>query len=113
MATAGITPAQAGATSAPFNMTRSLGGSVGVATLGTAVETLEYFHFSVMAERVPQNAGCTAEPGGWLVGIGRTRGWGTGRAGAEPVRGQAFVMAYSDAFAVVSIMLLLSLTALP
>ena len=112
MATVGIAPAQAGAASALFNMARNLGGSVGIATLGTVTDQREHFHFSVLAERVTQNATRTAER---LQGL-------AGRLGSDAralealsqrVRQQAYVMAYADGFAVISAGLLLSLLAVP
>ena len=112
MATVGISPAQAGGASALFNMMRNLGGSVGIAALGTVVDQREHFHFSVMAERVTQNAQRTTE---------RLRGM-AGRLGSEAravgtlagqVRRQAYLMAYADGFAVISAGLFLSLLAVP
>ena len=112
MATVGIAPAQAGAASALFNMARNLGGSVGIAALGTVTDQREHFHFSVLAERVTHNATRTTE---------RLQGM-AGRLGSEAraleslaqrVRRQAYVMAYGDGFAVISAGLLLSLLAVP
>ena len=112
MATVGIAPAQAGAASALFNMARNLGGSVGIATLGTVVEKREHFHFSVMAERVTRNASRTAER---LDGMARRLGSDARALGslAGQVRRQAYLMAYADGFAVIAAGLLLSLLAVP
>ena len=112
MATVGIAPAQAGAASALFNMARNLGGSVGIATLGTVTDQREHFHFSVLAERVTQNATRTAER---LQGLAGRLGSDTRalEALSQRVRQQAYVMAYGDGFAVISAGLLLSLLAVP
>jgi len=112
MATVGIAPGQAGAASALFNMMRNLGGSVGIAALGTVVEKREHFHFSVMAERVTRNGARTAERLGWAAAQLGSEARAVGALAAQ-VRSQAFVMAYSDAFAVISAVLLLSLLAVP
>ena len=112
MATVGIAPAQAGGASALFNMARNLGGSVGIAALGTVVDKREHFHFSVMAERVTRNAGRTTER---LDAMARRLGSEARALGslAAQVRRQAYLMAYADGFAVIAAGLLLSLLAVP
>ncbi len=112
MATVGISPAQAGAASALFNMMRNLGGSVGIAALGTVVDKREHFHFSMMAERITQNAGRTTER---LRGMAHVVGSNTRALGelANQVRSEAYLMAYSDGFAVIGVVLLLSLLVVP
>jgi DHA2 family multidrug resistance protein len=112
MATVGIAPAQAGAASALFNMARNLGGSVGIAALGTVVDQREHFHFSVMAERVTQNATRTTER---VQGLAARVGSQARALGllAGQIRRQAYVMAYADGFAIISATLLLSLLAVP
>ena len=112
MATIGIAPAQAGAASALFNMARNLGGSVGIAALGTVVDQREHFHFSMVAERVTQNATRTTERLHAAAGRLGSEGRALGNLAAQ-VRNQAYVMAYADGFAVISAALLLSLLAVP
>lgn len=112
MATVGIAPAQAGAASALFNMARNLGGSVGIAALGTVVDQREHFHFSVMAERITRNASRTRDRVAAMV----ARLGSEARAYAalsNQVRSQAYVMAYADGFAIIAVALGLSLLAVP
>jgi DHA2 family multidrug resistance protein len=112
MATAGLPPALAGGASALFNMMRNLGGSVGIAMLSTVIEHREHYHFSIMAERITQNSGLTAERlsrlGQAFVGRGAD---GQMRAVAElasMVRQQAEVMAYGDSFFMIGIALVIA-----
>lgn len=112
MATVGIPPRQAGQASALFNMMRNLGGSVGIAALGTVVDQREHFHFSVLAERMSANLPLLAERLQAMAGVLG----GTGRALGELagiVRRQAYVMAYADGFAIVGVSLLASLLIAP
>ena len=112
MATVGIPPRQAGQASALFNMMRNLGGSVGIAALGTVVDQREHFHFSMMAERMSANLPRLAERLHAMAGVlgGQGRAFG---ALANTVRGQAYVMAYADGFAIIGVILLASLLIVP
>lgn len=112
MATVGIAPAQAGGASALFNMTRNLGGSIGIALLGTAVEAREHFHFSVLAERLTRNSPHVADR---LAALAHRLGdeQRALAALANQVRRQALVMAYADGFMLMGWGLLLVLLAVP
>ncbi len=107
MATIGISPAQAGAASALFNMFRNLGGSCGIALLATAAEHREHWHFSAIAERVTQNSVLLAERLGQL---GHVLSPDQALASlAQQVRQQAVVMGYADCFLLIGTGLMLSL----
>ena len=112
MATVSIAPAQAGTASAIFNMARNLGGSIGIAGLGTLVEKREHFHFSVMAERLSHGSVRLAER---LHAMAQHLG-GDAQATAalaNQVRRQAWVMAYADGFFLIAGGLALSLLVVP
>ena len=113
LATSLLQPKDAGDGSAVFNIARNLGGSVGTALLDTIVTRREQFHDfqigafinsyrPVVADRVQALA--TA-----LVGKGYDSVTATQQAYAQIkniVRGNAYIMAFSDAFLVVSALLL-------
>jgi MFS transporter, DHA2 family, multidrug resistance protein len=111
--TAGIAPAEAGAASGLSNMLRNLGGAVGTATLSTVLTKREQFHSNIIgqavtltrdevrqrisdltayftAHGVPDPAQAQHEA---IVQIGRI------------VRQQALILAFSDAFAVIGVLL--------
>lgn len=112
MATVGIRPQQAGGASALFNMARNLGGSVGIAMLGTLVEWREHMHFSVIAETVTRNAARTGERLAALEGLLGSESRALASL-ANQVRRQAFTMAYADAFLAIGLSLGLSLLIAP
>lgn len=119
IATEGMAPGrESGAASALFNMMRNIGGSVGIAALSTLVSVRERFHSFRIGESVSLYSQATqqrlAQSAGFftsqssegssqmraLVALGGT------------VRRQALVMAFSDTFLVLSIVLLSSMAAL-
>jgi DHA2 family multidrug resistance protein len=117
LATGGIERENAGTASAMFNMMRNLGGSVGIAVLETYLTKREQFHSSIISARVSLLDEATrqriaslqshylaaglSDPGtAWheaVVQIGRT------------VRAQSYLLAYSDAFYLLGVALLLAL----
>jgi DHA2 family multidrug resistance protein len=116
LATGGIERENAGSASAMFNMMRNLGGSVGIAVLETFVTKREQFHSNVISSQVSLLDEATRERIGALqsyflstgisdpatawheavVQIGRT------------VRAQSYLLAYSDAFFLMGVALLLA-----
>jgi DHA2 family multidrug resistance protein len=114
--TAGIAPAEAGAASGLSNMLRNLGGAVGTATLGTLLTKREQFHSNIIgqsvtlgreevrqriadltnyfiAHGVPDPAKAQHQA---IVAIGNV------------VRRQALIMAFSDTFAIIGVLLALA-----
>ncbi len=111
--TGGISPKDAGAASGLSNMMRNLGGAIGTATLGTILTKREQFHSNIigqsitltrdevrsrldqmtsyfMAHGVSDHAAATAKA---IVALGAA------------VRRQALIMAFSDTFAVIGVLL--------
>jgi DHA2 family multidrug resistance protein len=119
MSTAGLAPRDTADASALSNMMRNLGGSIGIAMLSTMVERREHFHFSVLAEAMTQNAVLTQQRlGAIIVAIQAhvvdpiaARGQALSLI-ATQVRREAYVMAYSDAFWIIGIGLIISLAAI-
>jgi DHA2 family multidrug resistance protein len=117
LATGGIERENAGSASAMFNMMRNLGGSIGIAVLETFVSKREQFHSSIITAHVSlldeatrqriaslqrhfMNGGTSDSGTAWhdaVVQIGRT------------IRAQSYLLAYSDAFYLMGIALLLAM----
>lgn len=120
IATEGMAPGrESGAASALFNMMRNVGGSIGIAALSTLVSVRERFHSFRIGESVSIYAQATqetlAEATSYFMGRGSDPSSAAARAvGAigGSVRQQAFVMAFSDTFFVMSCILLSSALAL-
>ena len=113
LATSHLAPEQSGSASALYNMFRNLGGSLGIALLATQLDWREKLHSLRLGELVSifnpatnerlagltqQFAGRGAEP--------VTAGQQALGAMAGMVRREAFVMAYSDCFFVMGVVLL-------
>jgi MFS transporter, DHA2 family, multidrug resistance protein len=119
LTTSGIERENAGSASAMFNMMRNLGGSIGIAVLETFITRREQFHSNVITARASlldeatrqriaslqghfMSNGASDAESAWheaVVQIGRT------------VRAQSYFMAYSDAFYLMGVALLLALAA--
>jgi MFS transporter, DHA2 family, multidrug resistance protein len=119
LATAGLPPRETADASALLNMMRNLGGSVGIAMLSTVIERREHFHFSVLAEAMTQNATRTQERIAMLMAGVRSGVADQAMAQAQAlmslaaqVRREAYVSAYSDAFWIVGVGLIISLSAI-
>ena len=116
LSTAGLSPRDTADASALMNMTRNLGGSVGIAVLSTMVARREHWHVSVIAETVTHNALRTQEH---LAAL--TAGFAARIADpalaqeravaalAAQVHREALVMAYADGFWLVGVGLAFSL----
>jgi DHA2 family multidrug resistance protein len=113
MATGRIEPEQSGSASALFNMFRNLGGSVGIALLATQLDLREKLHSLRLGEAVTAFSSATAERLSSLTQHFISRGAETVTAAqqaigalAGTVRREAFVMAYSDSFFLLGMLLL-------
>jgi MFS transporter, DHA2 family, multidrug resistance protein len=119
ISTAGLAPRDTADASALSSMMRNLGGSIGIAMLSTMIERREHFHFSVLAEAMTQNAVLTQHRLGAMIAAMQAhvvdpiaaRGQALGLI-ATQVRREAYVMAYSDAFWIIGVGLILSLAAI-
>ena len=119
LATAGLPPRDTADASALSNMMRNLGGSVGIAMLSTVIERREQFHFSILAEAMTQNATRTQERiAGLMAGLRSgfadpavTKAQALMSLAAQ-LRREAYVCAYSDAFWIVGVGLIISLAAI-
>jgi DHA2 family multidrug resistance protein len=117
IATAGIEKENAGSASALFNMTRNIGGAIGIALLQTFLTKREQFHSNILSQSVSLsdpathqrldgltnyflNHGISDPAMAWhnaVVAIGRI------------MREQAYIMAFSDTFYLLGIVLIIAL----
>jgi DHA2 family multidrug resistance protein len=119
LATANLPPRETADASALSNMMRNLGGSIGIALLSTMIERREQFHFSILAEAMTQNAALTQQRIAMLMAGARASIADPAIARAQAlmsiaaqVRREAYVSAYSDAFWIVGVGLIISLCAI-
>jgi len=119
VATAGLPKEVTGSASAIFNMMRNLGGSVGIALLSTLVTRREQFHSVRIGETVtlltPQVVARLGSLDAILRGKGldRTTAHGTALTILNgQVQTQSLIMAYSESFYVVGLILIGTLSAL-
>jgi DHA2 family multidrug resistance protein len=119
LSTANLPPRDTADASALSNMMRNLGGSVGIALLSTMIDRREHFHFSILAESMTQNAARTQERIAMLMAEARGAIADPAIAKAQAlmsvvagVRREAYVSAYSDAFWIVGVGLIISLCAI-
>jgi MFS transporter, DHA2 family, multidrug resistance protein len=105
VATAGIAPNQVGSASALFNISRNLGGSIGIAILGTLLSVRERFHSSRLVEAISLSNPITRDRLDQLTQffIGKASDPVTAQNQAYAVldrlvRREANVMAYNDCF---------------
>lgn len=109
----GVAPRDMGSASSLFNMTRNLGGSVGIALLATTLTNREHFHSARLGEAVSMAAPATQTRIDQLtqgfMGAGMDPATAANQAIAaidRIVRRESFVMAYNDAFLIVGVVLL-------
>ena len=118
--TAGIAPSEAGAASGLSNMLRNLGGAVGTATLATIITKREQFHSNIIGQSVTVYSEATRKRLSELTQYFLSHGISdaaTAQAKAvvaigASVKRQALIMAFSDAFAVIGVILLIAAAAL-
>ena len=121
VASAGIEAENAGSASGLFNMTRNLGGAIGIATLQTLITKREQFHSNVLMDSVSLFNEATRQRIADLTHYFQTHGIADPLVAQHQaiiaigriVRHQAFVMSYSDVFLLIGIGLVLSLARHP
>jgi DHA2 family multidrug resistance protein len=118
LATATLGRADQAQAAAIFNVMRNLGGSIGISMLSTFTTIREQYHFSIIGDRVTTN---TVDTQGWfaktLAGFVSRSGPVTGQMQAVEslrnlVRRDAYVMAYSDCFYIIGLILLVGCVAI-
>jgi DHA2 family multidrug resistance protein len=114
-----LPPSDLPSASSLFNMTRNLGGSIGIALLATTLTNREHFHSARLGEAVSNYALPTQQrleqlTQGFIAG-------GMDPAGAASqalavvdriVRREAYVMAYNDGFLIVGVVLIACIAAI-
>jgi MFS transporter, DHA2 family, multidrug resistance protein len=119
VASAGIEAENAGSASGLFNMTRNLGGAIGIATLQTLITKREQFHSNVLMDSVSLFNEATRQRIADLTHYFQTHGIPDPLVAQHQaiiaigriVRREAFVMSYSDVFLLIGVGLVLSLLA--
>ena len=119
MSTMGIPRSEAGSASALFNMSRNIGGSVGIALLSTVVTQREHFHSVRIGESVTTYTAALHTRLDALTAVFTAKGIDPATATSyaltavnRSVQKQSYIQAYSDAFFVIGTVLLLSGAAL-
>ena len=105
MATVGIEQAQAGSASGLYNLTRNLGGAVGIAFLATFLSIRQQFHSSHVVENISLYNPATVERlsglKNYFSGLGADNSLAQEqalRAIDAIARRESMIMAYNDAF---------------
>ncbi|OEZ58495.1 DHA2 family efflux MFS transporter permease subunit [Duganella sp. HH105] len=108
----GISPKDMPSASSLINMTRNLGGSIGIALLATALTSREHFHSQRIGESVTGFAAATQERLAALTQSFMSKGFDATSASDMAlkavdgiVRREAYVMAYNDGFFLVAAVL--------
>jgi DHA2 family multidrug resistance protein len=109
----GVQPKDMPSASSLFNMTRNLGGSVGIALLATSLTNREHFHSARLGESVSMLSAATQARLDSLTQAFIARGIDPATAANQAieaidriVRRESFVMAYNDGFFIVGAILL-------
>jgi DHA2 family multidrug resistance protein len=105
MATVGIEQAQAGSASGLYNLTRNLGGAVGIAFLATFLSIRQQFHSSHVVENISLYNPTTVERLSGLKNYFTNLGADSSLAQEQALRAidaiarrESMIMAYNDAF---------------
>ena len=109
----GIAPKDMPSASSLFNMTRNLGGSVGIALLATSLTNREHFHSARIGEAVSSYAPATQERLDQMTQAFIASGIDPATAASQAiaaldriVRRESYVMAYNDGFWIVGLVLI-------
>jgi DHA2 family multidrug resistance protein len=96
-----------------FNMTRNLGGSVGIALLATALANREHFHSARLGESISSYAAATQQRIDQLTQSFVANGIDPVTAGNQAlaaidrvVRREDYIMAYNDGFVIMGFVLI-------
>jgi DHA2 family multidrug resistance protein len=117
--TGGIAPKDAGAASGLSNMLRNLGGAIGTATLATIITKREQYHSNIIGQSVNLNRDEVRDRINSLTGYLLQHGLSDIATAQHEaivaiggvVKRQALIMGFSDAFAVIGVMLALAVIA--
>ena len=108
----GIAAQDTASASSLFNMTRNLGGSIGIAMLATTLTNREHFHSAVIGESVSSLAPATQQRLDQLTQAFISNGIDPASAANQAlamidriVRREAYVMAYNDGFVIMAVFL--------
>lgn len=119
VATSGIKPEQAGSASSLFNMMRNLGGSVGIACIATLLSKREQFHSNHLVQAVTNVSVATHDRLNELTQMFVSKGSDFVTAQNQAIamidhiiRRESFVLAYSDCFKLMAILLFASTVAI-
>jgi DHA2 family multidrug resistance protein len=109
----GISPKDMSSASSLFNMTRNLGGSVGIALLATALTNREHFHSARLGESISSYAAATQQRIDQMTQAFIGSGIDAVTAGNQAlaaldriVRREAYIMAYNDGFVIMGFVLI-------
>ncbi|MDB5933128.1 MAG: EmrB/QacA family drug resistance transporter [Massilia sp.] len=109
----GIAPKDMSSASSLFNMTRNLGGSVGIALLATALTNREHFHSARLGESISSYAAATQQRIDQMTQAFVSSGIDPVTAGQQAlaaldriVRRESYIMAYNDGFVIMGAVLL-------
>jgi DHA2 family multidrug resistance protein len=109
----GIPPRDMPSASSLFNMTRNLGGSIGIAMLATALTNREHLHSARLGESISVFSAATQQRLDQLAQAFVANGMDPATAASQAigaidriVRREAYVMAYNDSFWIVGLVLL-------
>ena len=115
MSTEGIPREEIGSASALFNMTRNIGGSVGIALLSTVVTQRDHLHSVHIGESVTAYTPAVQDRLDTLAAVFTGKGIDPATASGyalqalnRSVHQQSLLFAYGDAFLVIGVVLLLS-----
>jgi DHA2 family multidrug resistance protein len=117
--TGGIAPSEAGSASGLSNMLRNLGGAVGTATLSTVLTKREQFHSNIIGQAVTLSRDEVRQRISDLTSYFLAHGVADAATAQHKaivaignvVRRQALIMGFSDAFAVIGVLLVVAAVA--